>query len=130
MTGVQTCALPICRVESPPIFGWPIPRRDTDCEREPRIEQILPGVLHWFKSEEVNARVNSPKNRVGRLLQTKLNDMEVLDELCLAILSRLPREQERMAVTKHLERNQERRGDAWNDVMWALINSREIVMRH
>ena len=54
---------------------------------------------------------------------------ETLDQLYLATLSRQPNEGEVKAALAHVEKNANKRL-AWEDVHWALINSKEFLFRH
>ena len=54
---------------------------------------------------------------------------EVLDQLYLVTLSRLPSEAERAPALSHVTRGTDKR-KAWEDVMWALLNTREFLFRH
>ena len=52
----------------------------------------------------------------------------MLDELTLAALGRPPRPAEADAVRSHLWTASDRR-KAWEDVLWALVNSPEFLFR-
>jgi len=53
----------------------------------------------------------------------------MLNELYLATLSRTPTASEVKAVMEHVTKAQDKR-KAWEDVQWALINSKEFLFRH
>jgi hypothetical protein len=53
----------------------------------------------------------------------------VLDELYLATLTRLPSQEEAQPLLEHVSTAMNRRL-AWEDVHWALINSKEFLFRH
>jgi hypothetical protein len=63
------------------------------------------------------------------LIKNKTTDDAIVEELYLAALSRLPRADERSAVLSYIERHQDKR-PAWEDVVWALLNSKEFLFNH
>ena len=77
----------------------------------------------------VRRKLDATDNRIARLLATNADDRAILDELYLAALCREPSPAERAAATKYLERSHDRRG-AWEDITWALVNSKEFLLRH
>ena len=66
---------------------------------------------------------------LGKLLGKKMADREILNELFLVSLSRLPVEAEARDLLDHVVQSQDKR-KAWEDVLWALINTREFLFRH
>ena len=77
----------------------------------------------------MNDRLRNANNRIGKLMAKKLGDKEMLDELYLVTLSRLPNSGEVEAALAHVAKNANKRG-AWEDVHWALLNSKEFLFRH
>jgi hypothetical protein len=69
------------------------------------------------------------EGRLRGLLADGRSDGEVLDELFLAALSRLPDEGERRAALGHVRAKADRRA-GFVDVVWALINTREFILNH
>jgi hypothetical protein len=67
--------------------------------------------------------------RIGRLLKSGATDESILDEVHLATLGRRPTEGERRAVLDHVAKSSDRRR-AWEDACWALLNSKEFLLRH
>jgi hypothetical protein len=56
-------------------------------------------------------------------------DDEALEELFLATLTRSPTSDERAAAVASLSTSADRR-QAWSDMLWALINTREFITNH
>jgi hypothetical protein len=63
------------------------------------------------------------------LLDCELADNELLDELFLRTLSRLPSDEERRAAIEAVGAAENRR-QAFEDVLWALVNSQEFITNH
>ncbi|MCS7045476.1 MAG: PSD1 and planctomycete cytochrome C domain-containing protein [Gemmataceae bacterium] len=111
------------------IFGRPPRTSACDCERtmEPALPQKLflmtdVGLLDKFRDPNGTGRLQS-------LLKSNKNDMEILDELFLATLSRYPTERDRQAFLEYRKMVPDRRA-AFVDTVWALINTREFILNH
>jgi hypothetical protein len=69
-------------------------------------------------------------NRIGKLLADRnKTDDEVFEEIFLASLGRYPRPEE-IAVFKDHMKSTSNRTNAFTDVTWALINTREFILNH
>jgi len=69
-----------------------------------------------------------PGNLVDRL--AKLPGARIADELYLSVLTRLPAEEERQEVAKHLAKEPSRRSAALSQLVWALLASTEFCVNH
>jgi hypothetical protein len=108
-------------------FGQPGRELACECEREG--DSNLAQALQLINGPTINDKVRSATNRLGKLQAKKLSDVDVLNELYLASLSRLPAEGEVKAALEHVAKGADKR-KAWEDVQWALINSKEFLFRH
>jgi len=79
-------------------------------------------VLDKFRDDRVDGRLQ-------RLLKSKQSDEEILEELFLATLSRLPTIRDRQAFADYRKMVTDRRA-AFTDTVWALINTREFILNH
>jgi len=109
------------------IFGRP--PRTTACDCERAMEPGLPQKLYFMVDQSVLTKVATPKGRLRQLLDDKKSDDAVADELFLATLARSPNAREKALVTERLKQAKNRT-EAFTDVMWALINTREFVLNH
>ncbi len=109
------------------IFGRPARSTACDCERV--TEPALPQTLYRMTDPAVLQKLKAPNNRVATLLKTKMSDTEVLDELFLATLTRLPSEGEKESFADYRKASADR-SSAFTDTLWALINTREFVLNH
>ncbi|MDB5338134.1 MAG: Protein of unknown function (DUF1553)/Protein of unknown function [Planctomycetaceae bacterium] len=109
------------------IFGRP--RRTSTCECERRSQPDLIQVLHLSNSEKMHAKLADPAGRVARLLAANQNDTQIIDELYMAALSRLPTAEERTNVARLITAAPSRK-EGLEDLLWALINSAEFVFLH
>jgi hypothetical protein len=107
------------------LFGRPVRNAACDCER-PRdvaINQTL------FLMTDPILLKKMEGGRLKSLLASKSTDAQVVEELFLATLSRLPEVAESKAALEAVGRAADRRAGFVN-VLWALINTREFILNH
>ena len=75
------------------------------------------------------ARKIETSPRLKRLLDRSASGMEVAEELYLAALARRPTRREIDIVEGHLRRAGAERRRALEDVLWAVLNSKEFLLR-
>jgi len=108
-------------------FGQPGRELACECEREG--DSNLAQALQLINGPTINEKMRSNSNRIARLIGKKATDLEILEELYLATLSRPPLEGEVKAAIEHVAKAMDKR-KAWEDVQWALLNSKEFLFRH
>ena len=105
--------------------------RATVCSCEVKMEPNLSQALHLLNGETTQQRVRQGKV-VENLLQAKKSPTEIIDQLYLTSLSRLPTDMERekllAAVAQQNEPNAVR--ETLEDIFWALLNSKEFIFNH
>ena len=108
------------------IFGRPVRVSVCECERsnEPSIAQAL----HLMNSPEILDKIESSKGIARRLAGSDKTAQQIIDELCLATLSRFPTKDERTLMLK--EFSQKDRREAAEDILWALLNSKDFLYNH
>ncbi len=107
-------------------FGQPERLLTCECERNND-----PGMLQVFQlitGELPQQMLRRPNNRLGRLLQSGRNDAAILEELYLAALCRSPMPPEQARLLEYVRSQPDRRA-AWEDVLWAILNSKEFLVR-
>jgi Protein of unknown function (DUF1549)/Protein of unknown function (DUF1553) len=127
--GTRAVQLPDGEVNHPFLKTFGQPARELACECEREGDSNLAQALQLINGPTVNEKLRNPKNRLGRLLEKKLSDEEMLNELYLASLSRSPLDGEVKVAMKHLADNPDKR-KGWEDIQWALINHKEFLFRH
>jgi hypothetical protein len=110
------------------IFGRPV--RATVCECERSNEPSIAQALHLLNSPEIMQKIQHRRGRARQLADTKLAPREIVDELYLSTLSRFPKAEERTLMLQAFEGDNVNRRAAIEDVLWALLNSREFVYNH
>jgi uncharacterized protein DUF1549/uncharacterized protein DUF1553 len=109
------------------IFGRP--PRTTACDCERAMEPALPQTLFRMTDATILAKFNDRNGRVAKLAKTKLTNEDLVEELFLAALGRLPKADEKEDGLKHLAEARTRQ-EGITDVLWALVNTREFILNH
>ncbi|MBS0210957.1 MAG: DUF1553 domain-containing protein [Planctomycetes bacterium] len=105
------------------------PRRATVCECERVADENLSQALHTLNGDTLSAKINDSKGRLRVALNAKKPANEIIDELYLATLSRLPSENERKTCEKLLAESPSLQVFC-EDLLWSLINSKHFLFVH
>ncbi|MBN9122488.1 MAG: DUF1553 domain-containing protein [Planctomycetes bacterium] len=127
--GTRAIQLPDGEVNHPFLKAFGQPARELACECERESDGNLAQALQLINGPTVNEKVRNPNNRLGALLAAKKPDAEILSELYYAALGRAPFDDEKQIALDHVSKREDKR-KAWEDVVWALINTREFLFRH
>jgi YD repeat-containing protein len=127
--GTRAIQLPDGEVNHPFLKAFGQPARELACECERESDGNLAQALQLINGPTVNEKVRNPSNRLGKLLAAKAKDDEILGELYYAALGRAPFDDEKQIALDHVHKREDKR-KAWEDVVWALINTREFLFRH
>jgi hypothetical protein len=109
------------------IFGRPPRTSACDCERA--MEPALPQTLFRMTDVAIIKKFTKADCRALKLAKGKLNNVELIDELFLAALTRFPRAEEKTEALKYLA-SAKNRTEAVTDLLWALVNTREFILNH
>jgi hypothetical protein len=107
------------------LFGRPPRTATCDCERA--TEPALPQTLYLMTDPVLLGKITN--GRLKTLLAGKKADEDVIEELFLATLSRLPTDKEKDRMTEHVKSKGNRQA-GFVDVVWALVNTREFILNH
>lgn len=127
--GTRAAQLPDGEINHPFLKTFGQPARELACECERESDSNLAQALQLINGPAVNDRLRNANNRIGKLLAAKKDDKAILNDLFLVTLSRLPIQAEIDAMLGHVRTAADKR-KAWEDVHWALINSKEFLFRH
>jgi hypothetical protein len=109
-------------------FSRPDPSMDPPCERDTHISVVQS--LHLMNSRALQTKLSSASGRARQLADSTKSPADIVDELYLATLSRLPTDEERAVATAAFAAEKVPRRNATEDVFWALLNSAEFVFNH
>jgi hypothetical protein len=105
------------------------PPRSSPCECARSSGASLSSVLHLANSPEIENKIAAGNGRVARLLKDKVEPEKAVEELFLAAYSRPPTPAERSRTLAYLKKQKDLR-QGLEDVVWALLNSREFLFNH
>ncbi|MFO1019298.1 MAG: DUF1553 domain-containing protein [Planctomycetales bacterium] len=111
------------------VFGQP--QADTACECERSQEANLAQSLHLLNSSEVQNKISAGQGRASILAgDTKRSDEEKIKELYRWVFSREPNADEMKVATTYLAKNTANKKLAYEDIIWALLNTKEFLFNH
>ena len=108
------------------IFGRPV--RATVCECERSNEPSIAQALHLLNAPEIAAKIGHRDGRTRSLAMSNRQPADIINELYFATLTRFPTKNEMdlmLSAFSELDRRA-----ATEDVLWALLNSKEFVFNH
>ncbi len=108
------------------IFGRPDRNLNCECEREkdPNLFQALA----LISGRGIQSKLSHPEGRFHQLARSGKSPEQVLDEIYLAALARTPTPKESRGWLAYFARSPERT-QAYEDLGWVLINSKEFLFR-
>ena len=109
------------------VFGQP--QRDTACACERSNESNLSQALQLFNGELIHAKLKNESNRFRKLIAAGATNEDIVKNLYLAALCRLPEKTELANATDYLAKKEDRAA-AFEDVCWALMNTNEFLFQH
>ncbi|HEV2948870.1 MAG TPA: DUF1549 and DUF1553 domain-containing protein [Gemmataceae bacterium] len=127
--GTRAVQLPDGEMNHPFLKTFGQPGRELACECEREQDSNLAQALQLINGPTVNEKLRNANNHIGKLLGKKNSESAMLNDLYMAALSRLPNEAESKLSLAHVAKGADKR-KAWEDVQWALINSKEFLFRH
>jgi hypothetical protein len=107
------------------VFGRP--QRISACECERVSEANLAQALHLLNSDEIQNKLARQGGRADKLAQDKRPDEEKVRELFLWAFAREPSPEHMQVALTHINRNVQNRRVAYENILWALINTKEFV---
>jgi hypothetical protein len=104
------------------------PQRLLVCECERSTDTTLGQAFQLISGPEIARLLSEPENRLTELLKQNRSDEEIVEELYWSSLTRPPTDEERSAMVRHVASAGDRR-KGLEDVLWALLNAKEFVLR-
>ena len=110
------------------VFGQPDSKTACECERSS--EANLAQSLHLLNSDEMHQKLSHETGRAAKLAaDTATSVEEKLRQLYKTSLSREPTDREIKTSSAYLAGTENQR-QAWEDLIWALVNSKEFLFNH
>jgi len=107
-------------------------QRRITCECERSDEPSMVQALHLSNGETLNGKLAAADNRLTKWLASEMTNEQILEEVCLTCLARLPSAAEQHGILAELQKaaTPEDRRAALEDVLWAILSSREFLFNH
>ncbi|QDS96507.1 Bacterial Ig-like domain (group 2) [Roseimaritima multifibrata] len=129
-TGTRAVQLPDTGFDSYflTVFGQPDSKTACECERSS--EANLAQSLHLLNSEEMQKKLTTDNGRAASFAADNTRPVEAkVRELYKLALSREPADRELKSAIGYLgERHNQK--EPWEDLIWALVNSKEFLFNH
>ncbi|MBK9171028.1 MAG: DUF1553 domain-containing protein [Bryobacterales bacterium] len=135
--GTRAMQLPDVRVASPFLSAFGRPDRIICDAGERSSEPSITQALHAINGDTLNRKLNDPNGYAALALKLGMSDARIVEHLYLAAFSRYPTEAERTKVVGELrnarpasgtaEAQRDTRQKALEDMMWALLTSKEFL---
>jgi hypothetical protein len=122
--GTRAIELPDESVGSGFLDTFGRPKRDTPCECERVTDASLSQSLMLLNSAEVQGRLGAAGGRAELLVKDQRPDKAKIGDLFWTALGRAPSPTESTAACEHVARHPSKKA-AYEDVIWALINTKE-----
>jgi hypothetical protein len=128
--GYRAVQLPDTNTRSAFLSGFGRPDRVQTCECERTNEPSMAQALHMANGDTLNEKLKAKGNRVDQLLASNLSPAEILEEVYLTSIARLPTDAERNAMTSALAAAGDDKREVLQDILWSLLSSRDFVFNH
>jgi hypothetical protein len=129
--GFRAAQLPDSTPENPflRLFGKPQRMDACECERDNGSNMLQ--ALHFINGKSILGRVRNGSARPALLVNQKLTDEQLITEIYLWSLARNPNAKELAVGLEFFKlHDAKERPAAAQDLMWALLNSRDFLMVH
>ena len=103
-------------------------KRESVCACEVKMEPNLSQALHLLNGDTVNSKIKAG-NVLGKLADQGLSPDEIINQLYVRCLSRLPTAKEKQTIKTILDAEKDKKS-VLEDVFWSLLNSREFLFNH
>jgi hypothetical protein len=111
------------------VFGRPESSSACECERSS--EANLAQSLHLLNSNEIQGKLTNGNGRAVVLARDASRTHDVkLRELYMLAFGRPPQPDELAIAIAHIEKNEKEPNKAYEDIVWALINTKEFLFNH
>ena len=109
------------------VFGRP--QRISACECERVSDANLAQALHLLNSDEIQGKLSRASGRANTFVNPKdvRPDAEKVEEIFMWAFSRKPTQSDMKAALDHIEKHKAAKKTAYENILWALINTKEFV---
>ncbi len=109
------------------VFGRPMAESACECERSQ--ESSLAQCLHLLNSKDLQGKIESNSGRAAKLSKDKRSFEEKLTELYRWAFARKPTADEIAVAKAYIDKAKDKK-QGFEDLVWALINTKEFLFNH
>jgi len=136
--GMRGLQLPDTAVKSYFLTAFGRPPRQQTRESERTSVPTITQALHVINGETLNEKLRGPGSAIDMLIRLGFTDEQILDYLYLASFTRHPTDAEKAALldglgsaeAEKVAGGRDPRREAWIDMSWALLTSKEFMFNH
>lgn len=129
--GTRALQLPDAKVVSRFLDSFGRPARELACACERDQESSVRQALHLSNGQTLNEKLRAPNSITALWADEKLSDEAVVERAFALALARPPSDAERRRFLEQLAQAKEApRRDLIEDVLWAVLTSREFLFNH
>ncbi len=138
--GTRALQLPDTQVKSEFLTSFGRPQRITCDAAERASDSTIAQALAVINGDTLNKKLSAPDGTIALFLKLGLSDRRILEFMYLSAFSRYPSDAERTALTGALEKARQVTGteearreahrQALEDMVWALLTSKEFLFDH
>jgi hypothetical protein len=128
--GTRALQLPDTQVKSEFLTVFGRPARQVCDSSERSSDATIAQALHVINGDTLNKKLSATDGYVSLFLKLGLSDSRILDHVFLTAFSRYPKDSERAALIADLKDARTNRHQALEDVLWALLTSKEFLFNH
>jgi hypothetical protein len=138
--GTRALQLPDTQVKSEFLTSFGRPARNICDAGERSSDPTVGQALHIINGDTLNKKLSAPEGTIALFLKLGLSDRRILDHMFLSAYSRYPSEAERQTLMAALDKSRLAKGteevrrdarrQALEDMVWAMLTSKEFLFSH
>jgi hypothetical protein len=138
--GTRALQLPDTQVKSEFLTSFGRPARNICDAGERSSDPTVGQALHIINGDTLNKKLSAPEGTIALFLKLGLSDRRILDHMFLSAYSRYPSEAERQVLMAALDKSRLAKGteevrrdarrQALEDMVWAMLTSKEFLFSH
>jgi hypothetical protein len=125
--GTRATQLPDPKVPSYFLDVFDRATRETVCERKQTTSVMQ--IMHLVSGDTINQKIRAENSLIERLIKAGKSNREIIEELYLRTLSRFPKKEEAQLAQQGVSQAPSSR-EGYEDLLWALLNSKEFLFNH
>lgn len=138
--GTRALQLPDTQVKSEFLASFGRPARILCDAAERASDPTITQALHVINGDTLNKKLSAPQGTIALFLKLGLSDRRIMEYMYLSAFSRYPSDSERAAISVALETARPEKGteearrdahrQALEDMVWAMLTSKEFFFNH